>query len=210
MLKQFVLGMVFCTALIGAAHAQSKDLQFGIKGGLGFSEISGSTIDKSPRMGIQFGGVMTQKISDSLSMQYEAIYTQKGIVLKQSLPGYDYDNNTLTEYDHTTEFMFDYIEIPILAKLNISKTWAIYGGGYASIAINQKAKATMESTEYTTEAHINDSFTNPFDYGVLLGVQAQLAERWAVDARYTLGLTDVSTSGDSKNSTIAISATYLL
>ncbi len=199
MLKQFVLGMVFCTALIGAAHAQSKDLQFGIKGGLGFSEISGSTVDKSLRMGIQFGGVMTQKLSDSLSMQYEALYSQKGIV----------ETTTLDSVDYKAETNIDYLEIPVFAKFKVAEKWAVYGGGYVGWALSKKGKLTGGSISAEVDL---DEFVNDLDYGVLLGVQAQLAEHWAVDARYTLGLTDVitSTSTDGKNSTIAISATYLL
>ncbi len=197
MLKQFVLGMVFCSALIGAAHAQSKDLQFGIKGGLGFSEISGSTLDKTPRLGIQLGGVMTQKISDSISMQYEALYSQKGIV----------ETQTVDNVDYKFESNIDYLEIPVFAKFKVAEKWAVYGGGYVGWALSKKVKVTSGSTSVEFDV---DALVNELDYGLLLGLQAQLAERWAVDARYTLGLTDVFTSGDSKNSTIAISATYLL
>ncbi len=197
MLKQFVFGMVFCTALIGVANAQANNLQFGIKGGLGFSEISGSTLDKTPRLGIQLGGVMTQKISDSLSMQYEALYSQKGIV----------ENQTVDDVNYKFETNIDYLEIPVFAKFKVAEKWAVYGGGYVGWALSKKVKITAGSISSDVDI---DKFVNDLDYGMLLGVQAQLAERWAVDARYTLGLTDVFTSGDSKNSTIAISATYLL
>ena len=37
--KVFILGALLCTATLGSLHAQAKDLQFGLKGGVGFSEI---------------------------------------------------------------------------------------------------------------------------------------------------------------------------
>ena len=192
--KAFILGALFCAATFSSLHAETKDLQFGIKGGLGLSEISNSgASSKSARVGVQLGGVMTQKLSDSLTMQYEAIYTQKGLTIEGS--------GTKVEYN------LDYLEVPVLAKFKLADKYAVYGGGYGALALSRKAKITFSSI--TADGAI-DSITNSFDYGLLIGVEAQLAERWSVDARYTLGLNNVFTAADSKNSTIAISATYSL
>ena len=199
--KVFILGALLCTATLGSLHAQAKDLQFGLKGGVGFSEMSNSNLAKSPRIGIQVGGVLIQQISDTFSMQYEALYSQKGLV----------GNQTLGNDKYKVEVNFDYLEIPILAKFKMGNQWSLYGGGYAGLVLSKKVKVTVNDSSSRTETDIRDDMANNLDYGFLLGAQVNITEKWQIDARYNLGLADIDKSTiDSKNSTISIAATYLL
>jgi opacity protein-like surface antigen len=202
MTKSFIMGLVFCFAATGALHAE---VQFGLKGGLGISDISvASSISKSSRTGLQFGGVIIQKISDNFSMQYEALYSQKGFVESQSLSGVDYKFET----------NLDYLEVPVLAKFKLDKTWSVYAGGYAAFAMSKKLRVKTSANSSTTETDRNDDFTNSLDYGLLLGAQAKIHEKWILEARYNLGLADTlkvnKSTVDSKNNTISLAATYLL
>jgi opacity protein-like surface antigen len=201
--KVFILGALLCTATLGSIQAQTKDLQFGIKGGVGISHNTlESSLSKSSRVGLQFGGVIIQPISDTFSMQYEAIYSQKGRILSQTIEN--------TNYKHETNL--DYLEIPILTKFKLNNKWTLYGGGYAGIALSKKIKITTGSV--SGEIDLSDNVTNNLDYGFLFGGQVNITDKWQIDARYTLGLADVFKTDngnlDSKNSTLAIAATYLL
>ena len=199
--KVFILGALLCTATLGSLHAQAKDLQFGLKGGVGFSEMSNSNLAKSPRIGIQVGGVLIQQISDTFSMQYEALYSQKGLV----------ENQTLDHYKYKFEVNFDYLEIPILAKFKMGNQWSLYGGGYAGLVLSKKVKVTVNDSSSQTETDISDDFANNLDYGFLLGAQVNITEKWQIDARYNLGLADINKRTiDIKNSTFSIATTYLL
>ena len=195
--KVFILGALLCTATLGSLHAQAKDLQFGLKGGLGSSDISGSSGAKTARVGLQVGGVLTQKISDNFSMQYEAIYSQKGIAQTAAFSG----------VEMKAETNIDYLEIPVLAKYKVMDKVSIYGGGYAGLALSKKLKITVSSV--SGEADLGNQ-ANDLDYGLILGGQMRITDKIIVDARYNLGLTKVLKSGDNKNSTISIAATYLL
>ena len=89
--KSFIMGLAFCFAATGVLHA---DVQFGLKGGLGLSDISSSSsMSKSGRVGLQFGGVLIQKVSDNFSLQYEAVYSQKGTQVSQTIEATDYTLN---------------------------------------------------------------------------------------------------------------------
>lgn len=163
--------------------------------------MSNSNLAKSPRIGIQVGGVLIQQISDTFSMQYEALYSQKGLV----------ENQTLDHYKYKFEVNFDYLEIPILAKFKMGNQWSLYGGGYAGLVLSKKVKVTVNDSSSRTETDISDDFANNLDYGFLLGAQVNITEKWQIDARYNLGLADIDKSTiDRKNSTISIAATYLL
>ena len=111
--KNWILGIFFCMITTSSIVAEAP--QLGITGGLGMSDISGARIPTNGRIGPQLGGVAIQKISDNFSLQIEALYSQKGTHISQTIDGHTYN----------FEYNLDYFEMPILAKLNITQMWRI-------------------------------------------------------------------------------------
>jgi len=195
---------MLCMAATGSIHAAMP--QLGIKGGLGFSDISGASIPTNGRIGIQVGGVAIQKISNTINLQFEALYIQKGTHLSHTSGGHTYE----------FEYNLDYFEIPILATLKITDIWGIYAGGYGSLALNKKLKISEggSSTETNISNQDSESFSaDTLDYGVLIGAQAQLTNNWMLDLRYDFGLKDTfknnGTSTESDHRTLSLTAAYL-
>ncbi len=198
--------LVGVSAFLFAATTLHAAVDFGIKGGMNYSSntvgISGEGLSKESITGLQFGGVADYKLSDTLSIQGEILYTQKGVKFTSDIA--------------ELGLSMSYLEVPIVAKLRVDKTFSVYGGGYVAYLSNGTIDYPAGENMTTTVKVKN--FYEDFDYGVIVGGQAKLTDRISVDLRYTLGLantfksqaTDSMYAGFSgENASFSLSTTYM-
>jgi len=201
--------LVGVSAFLFAATTLHAAVDFGIKGGMNYNSNSSTIsseadLNKESITGLQFGGVADYKLSDTLSIQGEILYSQKGVKFTGDIA--------------EIGFSMSYLEVPIVAKLRVDKTFSVYGGGYVAYLSN----GTMDypvGENMTTTVKIKN-FYEDFDYGVIIGGQAKISDRMSIDLRYTLGLANTFKSSNSffgeeseslsgENSSISISTTYM-
>ncbi len=175
----------------GGAFAQSG-ISFGIKGGLSFSNIiktDDSNFKTNYNTGYHAGVFLALPIVDRLSFQPELMFSQKGY---QSERTGILGEGTLTQ---TT----NWIEIPILAKVEAAKGFYIYLGPQVSFLTktNNKYDGTFGSSEQTTIEDDADKFKKSI-VGGALGLGIDVSPRIAITGRYALDFQKNNEDGTSE------------
>ncbi|UOY07621.1 PorT family protein [Muricauda sp. SCSIO 64092] len=175
------LALLLCLSSLNA-----QDFSFGAKAGANFSNLTGDDVENaSSRTGFHIGAVAHIGISEKFGVQPELIYSQQGSV----------DD----EFDITLKL--DYLTLPILADVTLAEGLSLQAGPQFGFNINSSAEDS-DGNEGEPEG-IND-----LDIGVVLGAQYTLDSGLFFQARYGLGLSDITDDGDAQNSNISISIGY--
>ncbi|HYG17484.1 MAG TPA: porin family protein [Ohtaekwangia sp.] len=176
---------------ISAGSFAQAQLGIGIKGGVNFAKLDGTTTiggNFKNRTGYHFGAFALVKLT-KIGIQPEIIFSQQGS--KVRINNEDVDGN------------FSYINIPVLLKL------------YTIAGINLQAGPQfgfLSRAEIDGE-NMKDSFKNS-DISLALGAGWDLPFGLSIDARYNLGLSKIEEDfpefKNIKNQVIQISLGYKL
>nr|WP_232067359.1 porin family protein [Flavobacterium bizetiae] len=202
---------LFLTASFGMLHAQDNNVntEFGIKGGFNMSNLYGSgddVDDNNVLYGFNAGVYATLPISDFIAIQPEILFTTKGAKLEY--------NNALVSGD--AKFKLNYIEVPLLVRVNITKNFNVHAGGYASYLVSSKVKG---DGDISFDENVDTDDLNKFDAGIAAGVGVDFSPL-SIGLRYNYGLTTVGkertvagttyTFPDAKNSNLTLYLSYKL
>ncbi|MET3026785.1 porin family protein [Flavobacterium sp. UW10123] len=202
---------LFLTASFGMLYAQDNNVntEFGVKGGFNMSNLYGSgddVDDNNILYGFNAGVYATLPISDFVAIQPELLFTTKGSKLEY--------NSAFASGD--AKFRLNYIELPLLVRVNVTKNFNIHAGGYASYLVSSKVSGngTVDFDE-----NIDTDDLNKFDAGISAGVGVDF-NPISVGLRYNYGLTTVGkertvagttyTFPDAKNSNLTLYLSYKL
>lgn len=176
-----------------ADNTYDKSPSFGIKGGLNLSTITGDDFD-SPDMRTSFhiGAVAEFPLADMFSIQVEGLYSSQGF--KTDL---DVDNEDV-------EFQIDYINLPVLAKIYVTKGLSLDVGPQFGFKVNEEIDTNPDSDSGDFET---DRVEN-FDFGVAGGLTFQSEMGLFASGRYIYGMTDIVEDTDAHNSVFQISLGY--
>jgi hypothetical protein len=202
---------LFISASFGMLHAQDNNVntEFGVKGGFNMSNLynSGDDVDDNNILyGFNAGVYATLPISDFIAIQPEVLFTTKGAELEY--------NNALVSGN--AKFKLNYIEVPLLVRVNITKNFNVHAGGYASYLVSSKVKG---NGDFDFDEDIDTNDLNKFDAGLSAGVGVDFSPL-SIGVRYNYGLTTVGkertvagttyTFPDAKNSNLSIYLSYKL
>nr|WP_315241938.1 porin family protein [uncultured Flavobacterium sp.] len=193
---------LFMTASFGVLQAQENvTTEFGIKGGLNMSNLyTDDADDENVLFGFNAGVYATLPVSDFVAIQPELLFTTRGSELEY--------NNALIEGN--AKFKLNYIELPLLVRVNLTKNFNIHAGGYASYLVS--SKVTGDGSFNFEEEFDTDNF-NKFDAGLAAGVGVDF-NPISIGLRYNYGLTTIVKDGDDssdlKNSNLSLYLSYKL
>ncbi|MEX1128969.1 MAG: porin family protein [Vicinamibacterales bacterium] len=186
-----VLALLLTLAGVAPAAAQ---ISYGAKVGVNFADVSfdaDEDVPTSGRTGLLAGVFVTIPLG-WLTVQPEAIYTVKGTSL--DIGGV------------TSDYIVDYVEVPVLARLRLLRNAYVVAG--PSMAFRLRARNRIAFGGSTEEFDLEDDVES-FDMGIVGGVGLE-AGRWVVDARYTHGLSDLDTDSSDdvrmRNRVFSVSA----
>jgi hypothetical protein len=203
--------VLFMTASFGMLHAQDENVttEFGVKGGFNMSNFlsdNDEVSDENILYGFNAGVYATLPISDFVAIQPEILFTTKGSELEY--------NNALASGN--TKFKLNYIEVPLLVRVNITKNFNVHAGGYASYLVSSKVTG---SGDFDFEEDVDTDDLNKFDAGIAAGVGVDFSPI-SVGLRYNYGLTTIGkertvagttyTFPDAKNSNFSLYLSYKL
>ncbi len=202
--SSILLGALFLSAFTVAAQNQAdnsmdKTFSFGVKGGVNFATVTGGEDFNSPdsRTSFHVGALAEMPITDMFSIQAEALYSGQGA--KLDFRGSDGDK---------AEVQLDYINVPILAKLYVTKGLSFEVGPQFSFLVNEEfdsnpfsngGDANLEDTPFEAEE---------FDFGVAGGLTFQTEMGLFATGRYTYGLTEIYKDSDLRNSVFQLGVGY--
>jgi hypothetical protein len=183
-----ILTVVALTTTVSFAQ-----VQFGIKAGFNNSAVGSSDSDMneaiSSKSGMQFGGIAMFELSDAIQLRTGAIYSQKGATLLDEIT-----------------FALDYLEVPAdFAFMLGDGGFALSAGPYFAFLMSSKVKLDGESEDMED--------MNSLDIGLNFGASYLVNEQILIDARYGMGLTNISSDSDSEetmlNGALQISVGYV-
>lgn len=183
-MKKIMLIAAFMVASIGA-FAQHSVGSFTIqpKVGLNIANVTDAH-DADPRIGFVGGAELEYQATDIFSITGGVLYSMQGAKAD----------------DETSKL--DYINIPILANVYVTKGLAVKLG--IQPAFNVNSKFSVDAGEYEGSADVD---AKSFDFSIPVGLSYEFSNV-VLDARYNWGLTKISENGDSKNSVFQITLGY--
>jgi Outer membrane protein beta-barrel domain len=202
MKKLFVFVLALCLAEISFAQVQG-----GFKAGMNIAQLHLRYRSQTPRYetsdaapGFLFGGFVTVKASNAISIQPELVFSRVGG--KQEVPLADAGPDMET-------YKVDYVSVPVMVKLKIGNFFNIQAGPQVGILAQANIK-TVASGGREHEEDIKHLFKS-FDFGFNAGAGFTL-KKFSLDIRYSVGITKAMNSYyfDATNNAAQISLGYQL
>ena len=163
MKKVFVL----IAAAIVSMSAMAQ-VQFGAKVGVDATNFWGSDIEHGMKPSYQAGLVMEHKFNPHFAIAPEAVFASQG-----------------GKFDNAT-YNVNYINVPVMLKYYTSPAFSIDFG--PQVGFNVYSKMSIKDVDKAID--LKDG-TKSVDFGLGLGGTYNLTDNAFVQARYTLGMTNV-------------------
>ena len=186
-MKKRIFIIALFTVSAFAVHAQS--VKFGVKAGFNYANELGTNISVNSKdyeteaiTSYHAGVVAEIGLIKGLAFQPELIYSTQGATYK----------NTLEEIKNE----LGYISIPAVLKIDLNKSFSLELGPQASFLLSEKNDFDAKDA-------------NTFDFSVVGGLGLKITKSIFVQARYGLGLTEMSDDAQTKNSVVQVSAGIL-
>ncbi len=184
--KSIIAGAALSIMAISTQAQDFPGTSFGIKGGLNLTNFTkdDKITDEKLRAGFNAGIYGRFKLTDGFSLQPEVLYSTQGN--KQNINFFNLGNSTVTS-------TLGYVQVPILAVVNIVPNFNIHAGPYAGFLVT--SKFNTDNNGNTNTYNINSDYVNKVDYGLVGGIGIDIT-KVHIGARYLYGLQNV---GADKN-----------
>jgi hypothetical protein len=157
----------------------SAQAQFGIKGGLNFSNLKSDRADNFNVLTNWHVGVLYEAgLSSSISIQPEFLYSVQGAKLRRE------------------EFKLNYFEVPVLLKVYLTEGFNIQAGPQFGMLLSESDNFDRFNSE-------------TFDFGITGGLEVFLTDELFVQARYYQGTKDVTSNTNLKNTVVSASLGFI-
>lgn len=188
-MKKILLTAVVMLASV-ASYAQQAVGTFTLQPKIGMNVASLTNCDGcDPRIGLAAGVEAEYQATDIFSVSAGLIYSMQG--------------NKEKEEGVTLTTKLDYINIPILANVYVTKGLAVKLGVQPAFNVSDKQK--LSGGKASVEAE--DVGAESFDFSIPVGLSYEY-NNVVFDARYNFGVTNIADGGDSKNSVFQFTLGY--
>lgn len=188
-MKKILLTAVVILASV-ASYAQHAVGAFTLQPKIGMNVASLTKCDGcDPRIGLAAGVEAEYQATDIFSVSAGLIYSMQG--------------NKAKEEGVTLTTKLDYINIPILANVYVTKGLAVKLGVQPAFNVSDKQK--LSGGKASVEAE--DVGAESFDFSIPVGLSYEY-NNVVFDARYNFGVTNIADGGDSKNSVFQFTLGY--
>ena len=181
-------------------NAQQEYFEYGFKGGVNLSNITGGDTTYDSRTSMNIGGYGLYKILPKLGVQAELLYSEQGF-------SDDYPSVN-PEVDEVKEILrMQYFNLPVLGSYNLIENLWIEAGaqlGYLVHAESERDEISLDDlgsvNSNTTTIPETDNYER-FDLSAVGGFRYKLNRNFMLQARYTKSLSDINKNlaGDQFN-----------
>src|ERR1700749_366441 len=167
--KAFLFGITM-TAISATAFSQQQQTsveprlepKFGIKGGFDLTSLYISDVtSEHMKPGFDAGVFAKLPLTRGFSIQPELLYSLKGA--KDT-----YDN--FVQGNGEYRFNLGYLELPVLAVVNLAPNFNLHVGGYAAYLVNANVKDVNSDGTIQNATELNTGDFNRWDFGLIGGV----------------------------------------
>lgn len=188
-MKKILLMAVVMLASV-ASYAQQAVGTFTLQPKIGMNVASLTKSDGAdPRIGLAAGVEAEYQATDIFSISAGIIYSMQG--------------NKYEKKGITSTQKLDYINIPILANVYVTKGLAVKLGVQPAFNVSDKIKYSGGKASIQDE----DAGAESFDFSIPVGLSYEF-NNVVLDARYNFGVTSVADGGDAKNSVFQFTLGY--
>lgn len=189
-MKIYFIAAMAAILITGSVTAQN--INIGIKGGLNLYNInSDNNGSYDTKIGFHLGLLGHIHLADQLGLQPELVFSTQGAKFKSG--------------NIDAELNLNYINVPLLFQYMFDNGFRLQAGPQLGFLVGAKVKVG------NTDTDVKDDF-NSVDVGLGLGMSyVHPASGFGFDARYNLGLSNISDSGTgtSTNRGFQIGVFYL-
>ena len=222
MKKSKIIGALVLVLLFSSSLLAQGITAKGIKCGLNIANLTGDDVENAdPKICLVLGGFLTYELNEMFAIQPEVLFSMKGAKFEDE---YTEEYSNYEYYDRTEgSWKLNYLEIPVLAKLNIPMESNVKPNIFIGPALGINLSATydmdyewwekedgviVDEGSGSDDGDIED--IKGADFGLIFGAGVEFG-KITVDARYNLGLSTIDDSdeeSDVKNSVISIMLGY--
>ena len=199
-MKKSVLLIAIAILGMGSSASAQEYWNFGIKGGLNFSTITGDYFESpKTRTGLNFGVLAEIPVSDKFSIQPEVLY---------SAQGYDFasiDEDNIFDNDDNIEYQVDYISVPVLAEFYVLDGLSIQAGPSFNFKVNEE----LDYQPRNDAGDINKDRFDSFGLNGVVGLEYKLNSGLFFDGRYNYGFTEVYENSGAHNSIFQVGLGFM-
>jgi hypothetical protein len=207
----FLLGITMLGSTAVFAQEQQTSVEtslkpkFGIKGGFDLTSLYISDVSSEHmKAGFDAGIFAKLPVTRGFSIQPELLYSLKGA--KDTYSNFVQGSG---EY----RFNLGYMELPLLAVINVAPNFNLHAGGYAAYLVNANVKNVDNNGNVEDATELNTGDFKRWDFGLMGGAAFDI-ENFTIGARYSYGLSTIgkndNLSGDlTKNSKNAGVSVYI-
>jgi hypothetical protein len=191
--------LLFSAALLVAgitANAQSESLSFdfGARGGLNLSTVTGDGFDSPDNRTNFYAGLVAEApISERFSLQTEVFYSGQG---------FDF---TEEEDELDAEFQVNYIQVPLLAKIYLFEGLNIHAGPQFGFKIDEE----IDFEPADDDGDFDTDTVEDFDFQLTSGLEYKFESGFLIQARYTYGFSQLIENQDVHNSVFSAGVGYM-
>lgn len=210
---------ILAMAIFGFGSVHAQEFKFGPKVGGNLSTLTGDAIsdDVEMKFGFHVGAVAEIKFTDKLALQPEVLYSLQGAKTSDTFDEFGF------LYKDESKVNLSYINVPVMLKFYPVKQFFIQAGPQVGFLVAAKSKdestITAPDNTITTESTTTDikDQLKTVDFSFNAGLGFDFTENFFIDARYSIGLTNIydapdvfgfGTEFDAKNSNISLSVGY--
>lgn len=171
---------ILLLAVLISPMALVAQLGIGIKAGVNFANVTkASEVNADNTTGFMGGIFLAPQSKGIISSRTELLFSRQG---------YDYKTGS-----NTGNVNLDYILLPQLMSINITKFFSIQLGAQMAFLINAKADSTSSSGGSGSTGSYEKvmDYYNKFDYGFAAGIEVHPFKGLLIGARYNISLGDL-------------------
>ncbi len=175
------LSIIALTILTATSVLSQENIQFGIKGGVNFTNMTADyLVDNEYKTGFHIGGLVEIPFGSKFSLQPEVLYSTQGAKGAEVLLAVPYPG--APEFaPFNVEYKLDYIQIPILAKIYLVESFSLEIGPSFNFLVNDEI-----IHRYSTDNDIGETF----EFSGIIGVSYKIKSEFFAYFRYNHGFTD--------------------
>ncbi len=188
-------------AIMSASAAFAANPTFGVKAGFDMTNFWGKDLPHGMKPSYQAGVFMEYRFAGtSFAIAPEVVFASQGgkFNIAKDVLGIN-----IGSHDKKLTYNTNYINIPVMFKYYVSPDFSIDFG--PQLGINVYSKVSVEGVDKA--ADMSDR-TKTVDFALGLGGTYNLTSNAFLQARYTMGMTDVFKDVNAKNGNIQIAFGY--
>ena len=177
---------IFTLLLFSQFIGKAQEFDVGVKGGLSYVSLRGTTSEVSSlkgKLGAYVGAYGELFLGRIFSLQPEFLFSRQGAKWEREglLPNGEVFKTSINT---------DYVNVPILANIKLYEKFSIQAGPqFGFLAV--KPEIGSEENIFDGENYLDKGIYRSFDFAICIGFKFRFYENFSAELRYTNSLTNL-------------------